>query len=110
MARAIESSKDQNKKRGSVVRIDPATLTRMVKHILSFSQALSWGTKELRQNGKTETITFPRLTRTHPVEVMFMDYARKEAELKGIEFNEERQPPQCTTYYLLVKHLTSKAD
>ncbi|CAJ1966336.1 unnamed protein product, partial [Cylindrotheca closterium] len=103
-------TKDPKKKRRSVARIDPETLTRMVKHILSFSQALSWGTKELRQNGKTETITFPRLTRTHPVEVMFMDYARKEAELKGIEFNEERQPPQHTTYYLLVKHLTPKAE
>ncbi|CAJ1967739.1 unnamed protein product [Cylindrotheca closterium] len=110
MTGAIESGKEPEKKRRSVARIDTETLTRMVKHILSFSQALSWGTKELRQKGKTATITFPRLTRTHPVKGMFMDYARKEAELQGIELDKNQQSPQRTTYYLLVKHLTSKAE
>lgn len=75
-----------------------------------FVQTLSWGTKTLQQNGKIETITFPRLTRTAPVQVMFEGYAKKEAHLKCVEFDEKIQPPQRTVYFQIAAALTSKAE
>lgn len=110
MTQAQQEGLDPEKRRRTLRRLSNDNILRIVKHVLSFIQTLSWGTKDLKQNGKKETILFPKLTKTHAVETMFTDYARKEAELKCIDFDTSVQPPQRTVYFEIAKALTSKAE
>jgi len=63
MARVLLDGQDPLQKKRSVARLDDATLRRMVKHIFSFVQTLSWGTKTVRENGSNEDKEIPKLTR-----------------------------------------------
>ena len=110
LERAREEGLDPKKRIRTVGRVSEDNIIRIVKHVLSFVQTLSWGTKELKQNGKNAKISFPKLTRTHAIETMFKDYARKEAELRCIEFNENVQAPQRTIYFDIASALTANPE
>lgn len=121
-SRATTEQKDPKKTKRSVSRMSSENVMRIVKHILSCVQSLSWGTKSLKVKGKTEVIMFPRLTRTMPVEVMFSDYAKQEAQMKlaeagGIEDTTggtakkaSTQLPQRSSYFKVAASLTSKSE
>ena len=114
MARLTDEHQDPKRKRRSVGRIKDDSIVGAVKHIMTFVQTVSWGVKRLSQNGSNVLKDFPRLTRTLPIETMYLDYVKKEEQFKLTTLDNGTRPPservKRTTYFSICSTLTSRAE